>query len=176
MHFYNLVARVIQVQKRNFARKIIRPWLKYFYDTAYTMGGSSNRLSIGERTAVANTLFNVSSGTLSFGDRTIFGQGVMVTTGRHEFRSGKRVSLIPDLDDGSWGGGPNEVPSEGFDIAIGSGVFVASGSIILGGVTIGDHCIVAAGAVVTKSFPDYSFIAGIPATRIKDTREGLKGL
>jgi acetyltransferase-like isoleucine patch superfamily enzyme len=82
-----------------------------------------------------------------------------------------RVSLNPGLDDGSWGGGSLEVPSEGFNISIGSGVFVASGAIILGGVSIGDHCIVAAGAVVTKNFPSYSFIAGVPAKRIRITKD-----
>lgn len=38
---------------------------------------------------------------------------------------------------------------------------------IMPGVTLGKRCIVAAGAVVTKSFPDYSMIAGVPAKIIK---------
>lgn len=36
-----------------------------------------------------------------------------------------------------------------------------------GGVTIGKHSVVAAGAIVTKDVPDYSFVAGIPAKIIK---------
>ena len=170
MRFFMGFERLLHVQKRKFARKLIRPWLKYFYDTPHIMG-SSKRLSVGERSALANTLFNVASGNIFIGDRTIFGQGVIVTTGRHEFQNGMRVSLNLGQDDGSWGGGALEVPSEGSDISIGSGVFVASGAIILGGVTIGDHCIVAAGAVVTSSFPSHSFIAGIPARRIRSTNE-----
>ena len=35
------------------------------------------------------------------------------------------------------------------------------------GVTLGERCIVAAGAVVTKSFPSYTMIAGVPAKAIK---------
>ncbi len=131
--------------------------------------GPTERLKIGERSALANTLFNVTSGNITVGDRTIFGQGVMVITGRHEFRNGKRISLDPREDDGSWGGN-SEVPREGFDISIGDGVFIASGAIILGKCHIGNNCIVAAGAIVTKSFPDYSIIAGVPARLIGDTR------
>lgn len=36
-----------------------------------------------------------------------------------------------------------------------------------GGVRIGDKCIIAAGAVVTKDIPDYSIAGGIPARVIK---------
>ena len=63
-----------------------------------------------------------------------------------------------------------EVPESGYDIRICEGSVVYSGAIIVGGVTIGAHSIVAAGAVVTKSFPEQSFIAGVPGKRISDTR------
>jgi len=158
-------------RKRSMARRLMKPFLRYFYDTHYVIG-PQNRLVVGERSALANTLFNVASGDITVGNRSIFGQGVMVITGRHNFRNGMRVSLDPLEDDGSWGGN-SEVPTSGFDIEIGSGVFVASGAIILGKCKIGSNCIVAAGAVVTKDFPDFSVIAGVPAIRIGDTRDRL---
>jgi acetyltransferase-like isoleucine patch superfamily enzyme len=37
----------------------------------------------------------------------------------------------------------------------------------LDGVSIGSHSIVAAGAVVTKTFPEWSVIGGVPARLIK---------
>ena len=95
-------------------------------------------------------------------------------TGRHDFIDGKRASLPAERDDGSWGGGEIEVPSSGYDIILGEGVWVGVGAIVLGGVTVGSHSIVAAGAVVTKSFPEHSVIAGIPARRIGDTRDREK--
>jgi acetyltransferase-like isoleucine patch superfamily enzyme len=38
---------------------------------------------------------------------------------------------------------------------------------IMPGVTLGDHCVVGANSVVTRSFPAYSMIAGCPAKMIK---------
>ena len=35
------------------------------------------------------------------------------------------------------------------------------------GVTIGKHCVIAAGTIVTKDIPDYSIAAGMPAKIIK---------
>ena len=102
MKLQERVSRSVANRKRNLARKLMRPFLKYFYDTHFVMG-SPERLKIGERSALANTLFNVSSGNITVGDRSIFGQGVMVITGRHEFRNGMRISLDPKEDDGFWG-------------------------------------------------------------------------
>ena len=36
------------------------------------------------------------------------------------------------------------------------------------GISIGDNCIIAAGSVVTKSFPNNSIVGGVPAKKIKD--------
>ena len=52
-------------------------------------------------------------------------------------------------------------------INIGDDVWIGANATILDGVSIGNGCVIAAGAVVTKSIPDYSVAAGVPATIIK---------
>jgi len=52
-------------------------------------------------------------------------------------------------------------------IVIGEGSFLGIGSAILPGVRLGKHCFVGANAVVTRSFGDYTLIAGNPAKAIR---------
>ena len=52
-------------------------------------------------------------------------------------------------------------------IKIGKNCWIGSKVSILDGVQLGNGCIIAAGAVVTKSFPDNSIIGGVPAKLIK---------
>lgn len=53
------------------------------------------------------------------------------------------------------------------DTRIGDHCVIGGRAIILPGVTLGNHVFVAAGAVVTKSFPDHCLVAGNPAKIIK---------
>ena len=52
-------------------------------------------------------------------------------------------------------------------ITIEDDVWVGANAVILSGVTIGKHSVVAAGSVVSRSIPPYSVCAGIPAKVIK---------
>lgn len=151
-------------------RPIIRFFMYFVHETPTTIG-SSGKVVLGNKVAVANTMFNVSSGSIHVGDYTVFGQNVMVITGRHRFENGQRAGLELVKTTPAWGGGDIEVPESGYDISIGSGCWIASGAIISGGVVIGDHVIVAAGAVVTRDLPDHAIAAGVPARVTGDTRE-----
>lgn len=66
----------------------------------------------------------------------------------HEIKDGKHVRTQP--------------------VVIGNHVWIGMNSIILKGVTLGDGCIVAAGSVVTRSFPQNSLIGGVPARILKE--------
>jgi acetyltransferase-like isoleucine patch superfamily enzyme len=52
-------------------------------------------------------------------------------------------------------------------VHIGDESWLGHGCVVLPGVTIGRHSVVAAGAVVTNDVPDYSVAAGVPARVIK---------
>lgn len=56
-------------------------------------------------------------------------------------------------------------------IKIGTGSWMGRSSHVLGGVILGKNCVVAAGAIVTKSFPDFSMLGGIPAKLLKANDE-----
>ena len=53
------------------------------------------------------------------------------------------------------------------DVIVGAHSFIGYRVSILSGVHLGKHCVVGANSVVTRSFPDYSMIAGIPARLLK---------
>jgi acetyltransferase-like isoleucine patch superfamily enzyme len=60
--------------------------------------------------------------------------------------------------------------TEGGRIRIGWGSWIAHGAAILcpkGELTIGRNCVIAANSVVTRSIPDYSLVAGLPARIIR---------
>ncbi|MCA0131301.1 serine O-acetyltransferase [Winogradskyella alexanderae] len=51
---------------------------------------------------------------------------------------------------------------------IGNNVYMATGSKILGPITVGDNVIIGANAVVVKNIPDNCTVAGVPAKIIKN--------
>ncbi len=54
---------------------------------------------------------------------------------------------------------------------IGDDVWIGANVIIVAGVTVGSHSVLAAGAVVTKDVPEYSIFGGNPGAVIRDRRE-----
>jgi acetyltransferase-like isoleucine patch superfamily enzyme len=60
-------------------------------------------------------------------------------------------------------------------ITVGNDVYIGVRTLIMPGVTIGNRCIIGAGSIVTRSIPDNSVAAGVPARVIKSTDEYLKG-
>lgn len=52
-------------------------------------------------------------------------------------------------------------------IRVDSNAWIGARSVILPGVTVGRNAVVAAGAVVTKSVPNNTVVAGVPAKVIK---------
>lgn len=59
-------------------------------------------------------------------------------------------------------------------VKIGDWCYIGNNSLIMAGVTIGNHCLVAAGSVVTKSVPDGCVVGGNPASYIMGTDEWIE--
>jgi acetyltransferase-like isoleucine patch superfamily enzyme len=69
----------------------------------------------------------------------------------------------------TWIGDRERLPAD--EVEIGRDVWIGAGAIILGGISIGDGSIVAAGAVVTRNIPPFTITGGNPARAIKQRFE-----
>ena len=93
-------------------------------------------------------------GPVCIGNHVNLAQGITVTALNHNFEdSSKRIDEQ----------GVSTKP-----VVIGADVWIGTNAVILPGVTIGSHCVVAAGAVVTKDIPDHTLVGGVPAKVIKN--------
>ena len=106
---------------------------------------------IGDHTRVG--LHNTIIGPVKIGNNVNLAQGITVTALNHNFSdSNKRID--------EQGVSTNPVTIE-------DDVWIGANAVVLPGVKIGNHCVVAAGAVVTKDVPPHSLVAGVPAKVIK---------
>ncbi|HMJ05588.1 MAG TPA: acyltransferase [Chthoniobacterales bacterium] len=119
----------------------------------YVVHGPEERLVLGENTDPNDTIFNTMSGKISLGDFSIFGHGCQVLTGTH-----RTDAFLAER---------KKHPREGRDITIGEGVWIGSGAIILGGVTIASHCVIAAGSIVRRDCLTPGIYAGNPAVLVR---------
>lgn len=94
------------------------------------------------------------NGKVIIGDDVIMGPDVAIYTVNHNTQ---RID-IPIKYQGV---------SEEKPVIIGAGTWICARAIILPGVNIGKGCVIGAGAVVTKSIPDFSIAAGNPAIVVK---------
>ncbi len=93
-------------------------------------------------------------GPVSIGNNVNLAQGITVTALNHNFEDTTR-----------------RIDEQGIStkpVVIGDDVWIGANAVILPGVTIGRHVVVAAGAVVTKDVPDYCVVAGVPAKVVKE--------
>ncbi len=89
------------------------------------------------------------AGGLTIGDGSMIAYNVMIFTDSRKFKSDQPLKSLKG----------RIVKS----VRIGNDVWIGAGSIILPGVTIADHAIVAAGSVVTKNIHEWDIVAGNPA-------------
>jgi len=112
-------------------------------------------VTIGDHTRVG--IHCTVIGPVCIGNHVNLAQGITVTALNHNFADSNR-----------------KIDEQGIStkpVVIGDDVWIGANAVILPGVTIGRHVVVAAGAVVTKDVPDYSLVAGVPAKEIKKLRE-----
>ena len=106
---------------------------------------------IGDHTRIG--LHNTIIGPVTIGSHVNLAQGITITALNHNFSDAEKR-----IDEQC----VNTTP-----VVIEDDIWIGANAVILPGVTIGQHSVVAAGAIVTKDVPPHSLVAGVPAKVIK---------
>lgn len=115
----------------------------------FTAGGDEIR--VGRNVFINQNCTFYDLGGLDIGDDVMISPNVSLITAGHPLDPAQRRAV-----------------TSGRPIVIGRNVWIATGAIVLGGVTIGENSVVGAGSVVTKDAPANCFVAGNPARVIRE--------
>lgn len=114
----------------------------------YTTGGTDIR--VGRNVFVNQNCTFYDLGGLDIADDVMIGPNVSIITSGHPIEPSQRRAFLVARP-----------------IVIERNVWIAAGAIIVGGVTVGENSVVAAGSVVTKDVPRNTLVAGNPARVIR---------
>lgn len=96
------------------------------------------------------------------------GEGVNVGLATHTLEKLSTSPLFTESKNGTGHAWVKQSTSNPYKrVTIGNDVWIGTRAMILGGCTVGDGAVVAAGAIVTKDVPPYSIVAGVPAKVIR---------
>ena len=110
----------------------------------YATGGADTR--IGRNVFVNQNCTFYDLGGLDIADDVMIGPNVSIITSGHSLEPSERHSCVLARP-----------------IVIERNVWIAAGATIIGGVTVGENSVVAAGSVVTKDVPPNTLVGGNPA-------------
>jgi acetyltransferase-like isoleucine patch superfamily enzyme len=114
----------------------------------YTTGGADIR--VGRNVFVNQNCTFYDLGGLDIADDVMIGPNVSIITSSHPLEPSRRRDAVLAKP-----------------IVIERNVWIAAGATIIGGVTIGENAVVAAGSVVTRDVPPNTLVGGNPARVIR---------
>jgi acetyltransferase-like isoleucine patch superfamily enzyme len=123
-----------------------------FYPSVWIFTGRN--LVVGDNVDFAKDVLVTTDGGVTIGHRTLIGYRTQILSGNH---------TVPPKPQRIFDSGHTKAP-----VKIGDDVWIGANTIILPGVEIGEGAVIAAGSVVTKNVPAFSYAAGIPARVIKE--------
>lgn len=144
--------KIIYSVRLFFVKRIIKECGKDVVVKNHCYFGNGERLKVGARSQLGQNARL--GGEITIGNDVLMGPDIVMMATSHAF---DRIDMPINQQ-----GETEEQP-----IFIGNDVWVGTRVIILPGVEIGSHSIIAAGSVVTKSFEPYSIIGGVPAKLLK---------
>jgi acetyltransferase-like isoleucine patch superfamily enzyme len=114
----------------------------------YTTGGLD--ISVGRNVFINQNCTFYDLGGLDIADDVMIGPNVSIITSGHPLEPSQRRAFVTARP-----------------IAIERNVWIAAGATIIGGVTVGENAVVAAGSVVTRDVPANTLVGGNPARVIR---------
>lgn len=123
------------------------------------------KIKIGTRSTIRFGSHIESLNSVAIGDYVIISNNVTISdNNNHPTDPSDRRQM---LETGFYGDLWHWRHSSSASVSIGNNVWIGHHSTILKGVSIGDGCIIACHAVVTRDVPPYSIVAGNPARVVK---------
>jgi acetyltransferase-like isoleucine patch superfamily enzyme len=116
-----------------------------------TVNNGVGDVIIGDRTRVG--MSNVLIGPVTIGNDVMLAQNIVMSGLNHGYED---IHIVP-----------HKQPVTKKQIIIEDEVWIGANSVVVAGVKIGKHSVIAAGSVVTKDIPPYSVAVGNPARVIK---------
>ena len=116
-----------------------------------TINNGVGDVLIGDRCRIG--MSNVLIGPITIGNDTILAQNIVMSGLNHGYED----ITIP----------PHDQKVTKNKIVIEDEVWIGANCVVVAGVTIGKHSVIAAGSIVTKSVPPYSVVVGNPGKVIK---------
>jgi acetyltransferase-like isoleucine patch superfamily enzyme len=114
---------------------------------------SGRYLAIGDDVDLALGVLITTDGGVYIGDRTLVGYQTKIFSRNH---------IVPPKNGRIFGAGHVKAP-----VSIANDVWIGAGCTILPGVSIGEGAVIAAGSIVTKDVPAFSYAVGVPAKVLK---------
>ena len=118
----------------------------------YTTGGAD--ITVGRNVFVNQNCTFYDLGGLDIADDVMIGPNVSLITSGHPIEPSQRRAAVVAKP-----------------IAIERNVWIAAGVTIIGGVTVGENSVVAAGSVVTRDVPPNTLVGGNPARIIRSIED-----
>jgi len=113
------------------------------------IAGNLKKLSMGEGSYFKSGSYAECTGGIRIGRYCHLSRGVTIFSTTHDYDGRPKIPY-------------DEIKTER-PVVIKDFVWCGARAIILGGVTVGEGAIIAAGSVVTKDVPDYAIVGGNPA-------------
>lgn len=154
--FYRAIHKIYRFYHDIYTRSLVKQFYEIGVDSLVdfnVIAHSPENIKIGSKVFIGRNVILAAYDHITIGDGCAIAAGCKLISGNHSYSKPLNDQEVEDyiLE----------------PIVLKNDVWLGYNVIVLPGVILGRGCTVAAGSVVTKSFPEFSIIAGVPAKTVK---------